>query len=101
MKPAEGDGFCFVYSALAATGQADSERAAQACMRRAGKHLQKFVKKDVDPIAWAEDKHGMQVSIGCKCPSCSHLCMHGCLSCGFCIECMPSDNTHVNKSSFV
>ena len=64
VKPAEGDGFCFVYSALAATGQADSERAAQACMHRAGKHLQKFVMKAEDPVSWAEDKHGMQVSIG-------------------------------------
>ena len=101
VKPAEGDGFCFVYSALAATGQADSERAAKACLRRAGKHLHKFVMQDVDPVSWAEDKDGMQVSIGCECPSCSHLCMHGCLSCGFCIECMPSDNTHVKKSSSV
>ena len=97
VKPAEGDGFCFVYSALAATGQADSERAGQACLRRAGKQLHKFVMKDVDPVSLAQDKDDMQVRRGCKCPSCSHLCMHGCLSCGFCIKCMP---THMSRKSF-
>ncbi|KAA6425707.1 MAG: hypothetical protein FRX49_04604 [Trebouxia sp. A1-2] len=66
VKPAEGDGLCFMYSALAATDQADSERAAQACLRRAGKHLQKFVRKDVDPVSWAEDKDGMQATVALK-----------------------------------
>jgi len=97
VKPAEGDGFCFVYSALAATGQADSERAAKACLRRASKHLYEFVRKDVDPVSLAEDQEGMQVSIGCEVLSCSHVCMLGCPSCSTCIVCMPTDKTHVKN----
>ncbi len=100
VKPAEGDGFCFVYSALAATGQADSERAAQACLRRAGNHLHKFVRKDVDPESWAEDKGGMQVSIGCESPSCSpSACMdvfHAAFALSAC-----QVTTHMSRKAFL